>query len=334
MNNIRKKRLLVMPFLAVFIAVEIFMVSCKKEEGVPSSTTGDNPPASIVEGTLSGTFSIGNNRHVYFSQGNLQYTTTGTHAVAGGGTAPGTWRFAEHQWDAIGVANSNTSSSYSGWIDLFGWGTSGYHNSGDQYNTNYQPYSTNTSTINTNYNYYGYGPSTNMTDPNLTGTSAYYDWGVYNAISNGGNQPGLWRTLTRAEWDTIINIRATASGIRFAKAKVNGVPGVIIVPDNWSDSYALNSYNTAGADYTSNVISSAQWATLENAGCAFLSAAGVRNGSTVYGVVTYSGYWSATYSGSYYSGGAYDLDLSSDRLGTRPDDRYIGLSVRLVRPAE
>ncbi|MBQ0016978.1 MAG: hypothetical protein KBT04_08355, partial [Bacteroidales bacterium] len=44
-----------------------------------------------------------------------------------------------------------------------------------------------------NCNYTGFGPSINQVDTNLTGTSANYDWGVYNVISNGGNVVGRWR---------------------------------------------------------------------------------------------------------------------------------------------
>ena len=294
---------------------------------------------TVPDGALPCVFSIGANRQVYFSKGNLQWSATGggstptTHAVAGGGTAPGTWRFAEHQWDTIGATNSNTSSSYTGWIDLFGWGTSGYHNPSDQYNTRYQPYDTSTSIVNTDYNYFGYGPSTNMTDPNLTGTSANYDWGVYNAISNGGNQPGLWRTLTQAEWDTLIYIRITSSGIRYAKATVNNVPGLIIVPDNWSTStYALNITN----NYNANVITSAQWATLENAGCAFLPAAGgYRDGSTVYIGGSYGHYWSATHYAHYDSVNAFFLYFGSGNLITFDYTfRYYGISVRLVQDVQ
>ncbi|MBO7465270.1 MAG: hypothetical protein J6T56_05395, partial [Bacteroidales bacterium] len=79
---------------------------------------------------------------VIFSPGNLQWSATngGTqateHGVAGGSTAEGTWRFSEHQWDFVGNANygnvyannvkcdnSKISATYTGWIDLFGWGT-------------------------------------------------------------------------------------------------------------------------------------------------------------------------------------------------------------------
>lgn len=50
------------------------------------------------------------------SPGNLQYQAS-----------TGIWRFAEHQYDYIGSGNENISTSYSGWIDLFGWGTGRYN---------------------------------------------------------------------------------------------------------------------------------------------------------------------------------------------------------------
>ena len=288
---------------------------------------------TLPEGALSGVFSIGANKQVHFSKGNLQWSATGggstatTHAVAGGGTADGTWRFAPNQWDTIGEANSNISSSYRGWIDLFGWGTSGYHNPNDQYNTNYYPYSKRGVTLSTPSNYFGYGPSTNMSDLNLTGTSANYDWGVYNAISNGGNRPGMWRTLSLLEWDTLINRRVTASGIRCAGATVNGVHGLIVVPDNWSAStYALNRTNSPGIniDYTANVLSSSQWVALENAGCVFLPAAGWRQTGFVGDVGNYGYYWSTTYNSSYLAG-------FFGTRGVTTEYRYSGFSVRLVQ---
>ena len=76
-----------------------------------------------------------------------------------------TWSFAEHQYEL--PANNA----------LFAWGTSGY---GDP------------DTI----------PSGKSIAYNTFDGSTYanFDWGVYNPISNGGNQAGLWRTLTRDEW--------------------------------------------------------------------------------------------------------------------------------------
>ena len=252
----------------------------------------------------SGSFSVSDSDIVVFSPGNLQWSATGggstptTHVTADS-TAEGTWRFAPNQWDIIGANNSNASSTYSGWIDLFGWGTSGWDNtSDDNLAVHYQPWDTsNTYNLSSTTNRFGYGPSTNMPNPDIAGSN--HDWGVYNAIYNprttNTDSPGIWRTLTPAEWDYLINTRITTSGIRYAFATVSGVRGLILVPDGWSaSSYALDSTNSPTAPYTANVVTSAQWATLDNAGAIFLPAAGHRSGAST---CCFSGgyYWTATY---------------------------------------
>ncbi len=293
----------------------------------------DNPRTITVEknatyiaifsgGEFTDAFSVSATRTVYFSPGNLQWSATDGgssptyHPVAGGGTAAGTWRFAPNQWDTIGVANSNVSSTYTGWIDLFGWGTSGYDNK--------YPYMT--STVATDY-----GNGNN----NILGTN--YDWGVYNAIYNPKTQttdaPGTWRTLTTNEWIYLLKARTTLSGIRYAKATVCGIVGLIIVPDNWSNTYyPLTNVNTSGAAYTSNIIGATDWAKMENVGCVFLPAAGYRGGTYVGYVGSNGYYWSTTYSGSIY---AYFLCFYSSCLYPSEDyRRYYGYSVRLVRSAQ
>ncbi|MBO4739723.1 MAG: hypothetical protein J5606_09235 [Bacteroidales bacterium] len=266
-------------------------------------------------------FSVSATDSVYFSPGNLQWSATNggstytTHTVAGGGTAAGTWRFAPNQWDTIGANNKNISSTYSGWIDMFGWGTSGYNNK--------YPYMTSTTETD-----YGNGYN------NISGTN--YDWGLYNAIYNPITQttdaPGTWRTLTIDEWVYLMNTRSTSSGVRYAKANVMGIDGVIIVPDDWSTSvYALQSANTADTAYTTNIINYADWIKIENAGCVFLPAAGYRDGALVYTVGTYGYYWSATYNPST---SAYRLFFNSSTLNlTYYSNHYYGNSVRLVRSA-
>ena len=269
----------------------------------------------------SNAFSVSTTSSVVFSPGNLQWSATGggadatTHAVAGGGTAAGTWRFAPNQWDTIGAANSNISSSYTGWIDLFGWGTSGYDNK--------QPYMT--SKVKDDY---GNGST------GISGTN--YDWGAYNAIYNpktsATDAPGTWRTLTAAEWNYLADTRTTASGIRYAKAQVNGVPGLILVPDNWSSStYTLDSTNTTGSTFNSNVITAAQWATLENAGCVFLPASGYRTGVSLTSVGVWGCYWTASCN-SYGNVGYFYFYPT--RVSTLMYSRYYGYSVRLVRSAK
>ena len=273
-------------------------------------------------GTLNGLFSVSADQQVYFSQGNLQYRAS-----------TNTWKFANNQYDYVGSSNSNISLSYNGWIDLFGWGTSGYHDANDPYNVNYQPWSTSVFQVNSSYNYYGYGPSTNMTAPNLTGTSANYDWGVNNPISNGGNTSNQWRTLTKEEWQYVFNTRTTASGIRYAKAKVNNICGVILLPDDWSSStFSLSNANTYNASFSSNTLTASQWSTLEQAGAVFLPAAGNRPGTSVNDVGSDGSYWSASYSNSFnaYSVNFNDSDLSTGYYYVR----FYGRSVRLVCPAQ
>lgn len=264
-----------------------------------------NPQAPT--GAINGLFSVSATQQVWFSQGNLQYKASAN-----------TWRFATNQWDCVGDANSNISSSYSGWIDLFGWGTSGW-NCGNIY---YHPW---------DYDYSDgslYGPPGQY---NLTGSYANSDWGYYNAISNGGNQSHQWRTLTQSEWNYVFNTRSTTSGIRYAKAQVNNVNGVILLPDYWSSSYySLSSTNQSGASFSSNVISSSTWTnSLEAHGAVFLPAAGSRHGTTVYGSSGY--YWSASCKDSL---DAYSVYINFDYLRTDyVNYRYPGQSVRLVCPA-
>ena len=61
--------------------------------------------------------------------------------------------------------------------------------------------------------------------------SSFLDWGT-NPISNGGNQPDIWRTLTMEEWLYLFRGRHGAEYL-FGFGKVNGTKGLIILPDNW-----------------------------------------------------------------------------------------------------
>lgn len=207
------------------------------------------------------------------------------------------------------------------------------------YNTNYLPYSTSKTAVNTTYNYYGYGPSTNMTDKSLVGTSANYDWGYYNAIINGGNQPNQWRTLTHSEWRYILRTRTTNSGLRYAKANVNNVNGIILLPDDWMANYfGLNNTDDYTANFNSNVINESDWAnSLQVHGAVVLPAALIRDGTTMSGEWNGTGfYWSTTANGSksayVVSFSNTDLVPAGNSISSR--NRYYGLSVRLVCPVE
>ena len=268
-----------------------------------------------VNGTSKATFSVADGRAVHFSHGNLQYQAS-----------TGTWRFAEKQYDVIGAANSNISSSYTGWIDLFGWGTSGWNSGADEY----QPWTSSDS-------YEGFMPGGND-ENDLVGEYANADWGVYNRILNGGNQPGLWRTLTGEEWEYLIETRSasTVSGTadaRFAKATVCGMTGVVVFPDSFflPDGLVVTNVNEPNRPFNSNVYNSAQWVKMESAGAVFLPAAGARSGSSVSNVGARGFYWASTNAGVYDASVEFFYDSG---LYLFFDKRKYGMSVRLVRDSD
>lgn len=242
------------------------------------------------QGALSGKFSINATTQVYFSQGNLQYQAS-----------TNTWRFAEHQWDTLGALNANVSSSYNGWIDLFGWGTG------------------NNPTI------------TSISDADY---STFIDWGT-NPISNGGNTANQWRTLTQDEWEYLLFNRNTASGEFYAKATVNGVPGLIILPDDWQHSYYWHLYSNQGeTPFSASQITLDDWTnSLEAHGAAFIPCGGYRYGmevttTTLEGYEIYGEYWSSTPTSSY---NAIRVWFARTSLYVSNGKRYRGLAVRLVR---
>lgn len=271
---------------------------------VSFTTSGGTLP--IPEGAANGLFSVGEGRQVYFSKGNLQY-----HA------STGKWRFAEHQFDMVGMDNAKISPDYDGWIDLFGWGTSGY----DHGAVDYQPWSGNPDTR-SDVLHYAYGKA----ESHLYEQDGKADWG-YNRISNGGDKEHLWRTPRVSEWVYLLFNRGTVSGVRFAKAQVAGVNGLVLLPDNWRVAdYPLNSANRPDADFDSNPISLSDWTLrLEPAGAVFLPEAGARTVDGIFSQI-----------GGYYTSEAAATDawhlimgvgLALDARGHRGD----GLSVRLVR---
>lgn len=299
---------------------------------------------TVPEGAISGVFSISPNKQVYFSQGNLQHQAS-----------TGTWRFAEHQYDYIGGKNSRVSPRYNGWIDLFCWGSSGW-NSGVKY---YQPWhkSITVSDIESRCATY---------TCDLTGNYEFADWGVYNAISNGGDQAGLWRTLTSDEWRYVFNERqaSTLNGnanARYVYAKVAKVKGIILFPNNYTHptgvklpllindlkdkeeppQYFSYIHESDGKGWEKNIYSISDWEMMEKAGCVFLPAAGYRSGTSVYGYKnnrwdSEGCYWSASYCCERCDHHhANCLNFKYNRFW--PDcfkSFFLGLSVRLVYPVQ
>ena len=235
---------------------------------------------------IDGVFSVSADKQVTFSKGNLQYHP-----------ANNKWRFAESQLDYIGDANSNCSSTYNGWLDLFGWGTG---DAPTKSSTSYSDYST------------------------------FVDWGS-NKI--GGDAPNTWRTLTYKEWKYLLETRDNATSLK-GVAQVNGINGLIFLPDNWTCpagiTFKSGFHSNRGVDYYAayQTFTAAEWSKLEAAGAVFLPTAGYRYGSGVGGVQFGGYYWSAT-EGS--SDRAYCLYFYSGAAGVDDSGRYSGPSVRLVK---
>ncbi|MCR4801010.1 MAG: fibronectin type III domain-containing protein, partial [Bacteroidales bacterium] len=261
---------------------------------------------AIVNGAIQKAFSVSASKKVYFSQGNLQYNARSN-----------TWRFAGKQYDMIGANNNKISSTYNGWIDLFGYGTSAY-GVGDH---KYLPYNTST-----DYDDY---PS-----QDIAGT--VFDWGVGKPISNGGNQKGLWRTLTKAEWYYLLATRADALS-KVGRATVNNVKGLVVLPDEWTTPKGITfkslqsligSMHDENKDFSINTYTESDWLKMEMNGAVFFPCGGYRNGSTVKDSGSVGRYWSASAEDSYDS---YCLTISSETLMTSGEHHYYGHSVRLVQ---
>lgn len=263
-------------------------------------------------GAINGKFSVSSTKQVFFSKGNLQAWTNnkGSSLV---------WSFAEHQYDYIGAESANEhingsmTVSSNGTVDLFGWNGNS-----------------------SSYDNYGINNSTTSGDYGTTRPEALkHDWG-HNKIANAGNTADIWRILTKDEWEYVFNTRETTSGVRYAKAKVGSVNGVILLPDNWNTSfYTLSSTNTTNAKYTVNKITDSDWDTyLEFHGAVFLPAAGYRNGTSVSSSNSDGHYWSSD-SHKSNSSKAYFMSFTSTSLTCGDySNRYEGNSVRLVRDVE
>ena len=267
---------------------------------------------------------------VRFSQGNLQYQASS-----------GTWRFAENQYEYIGDAAGNnifgdSRATQSAWIDLYGWGTSGWNNG----NALYEPWNNGQSGSGT-YGH-GYGPRVGYTsNVSLVDDYAESDWGVYNSISNGGSAAGLWRTSTSVEWQVILNSRDAStingtSNAHFAKASVNGVYGLIIFPDAYAHPNCVSlpsNINVIGSGgWTSNVYLLSDWKEMEAMGAVFLPIT-ARTGVETLLQLTTGNYWSTTVA-PVQNGNARAFCMYFSNLDFSASSsyfRYYGMAVRLVK---
>ena len=191
-------------------------------------------------------FWVSNTKQIRFSQGNLQYQPSTQ-----------TWRFAEHQYDIIGAETNSVNivkSSYSGWLDLFTWASSGY-------SSNKAPYK--------KYNRDDFYNTESVFYPTSDIAGTKYDWGEFNAISNGGNRAGQWRTLTIEEFQYLHKKRPNAKNLT-GFGRVNGVEGRIYLPHGWKTPEGLNFVAEKG----NNIYTKSEWIRMEENGAIFLPRGG------------------------------------------------------------
>lgn len=189
---------------------------------------------------------------------------------------------------------------------------------------------------------FGWGTGNNPTNNSVNNDdyASFVDWGV-NAISNGGDLSGFWRTLSSEEWAYLFNGREDASS-KYGTGSVDSIGGLIILPDNWTCPNGMT-FNPGGAgepsDWTHNTYTISQWQQMEEAGAVFLKEfqTWVQVTGSPYGgnggyILISCAYWS--HMGFEV---ATHIQFSGDRVeplcNNYNSSRHYTLAVRLVCPA-
>lgn len=324
-------------------------------EALPITTASVTAPT----GAINHLFTVASNngvatKLVRFSKGNLQYKAEGSSVdPTTGNIIGGTWRFAENQWNYVGDAtngnvyvggtkssNTGINISYSGWIDLFSWGTSGYKHR----DYSYQPYRNDENTLYYNKQSSAYNSLTkNLSDSKNDGSMrGMADWG-YNEIHCGENiipENSGWRTPTSGEWSYLMLRKIVVAGNNekaFGHSIVNGVNGLVLLPDDWDGTVKPDfNYDNPSAAFTNNTISADDWLIMETAGAVFLPVTGYRGRSSGGGA-----YVSYTTEKGYYWTNNYHDDSNADEIIIDQSSFYVnyqgrtyGHAVRLVKDLE
>ena len=260
-------------------------------------------------------FSLSADKRVTFAPGNVQHVYDNTKGQY-------IWKFAEHQYS---VHNNENTQKYEGACDRdrFGWGTGNNPDLMSHSNSDYPQ---------------------NTTD--------YVDWGT-NFTTDEGH--GAWHAPKCVEWKYLMFYRPATelNGVynaRYARARVNGVNGIILFPDVYNHpdpavvplpaKVSIN-YTTNGDGiytYTDNDYTEAQWNLMQANGAVFLPITGSRDYDSK------SGNWGFYYyephgDGHYWSqcdlndpAHACDMYFTDYRTYVKDkNDKYKGFAVRLVR---
>lgn len=268
--------------------------------------TGTKSPITVFTtlGTetdpTEGVFSVAQDKKVQFAHGNLRCE---------GDRYEAQWSMAKQQYEVLGQDNIeeySSGSSYPAWlVDLFCWSTL----------ENYYGVSS----------YYYYNDDEGKSFFN----GDFADWGECPTLIRDLG-PG-WQTLSKAEWNYLLTERANAQNLK-AHATVNGVKGLVILPDAWTLPNGVTFSTTAANNYTI-----AQWTLMEQAGAAFLPAAGQMTTSyedyNAITTVTQAGtYWTSTPSDDASGMKAFPLTFTDTGITLNTDlSRRVATAVRLVK---
>ena len=193
-------------------------------------------------------FSVAEGEKVTFAPSNLQYIVSQDK-----------WQFAEHPWSYRGIANLSKpdtvpyfstewyskDNALSDTIDLFCWGA----------DAELLP-----------------------SEEEAYIKKDFIDWGDFIQDKNA-----KWRTLTSDEWEYLLTERKNANKL-YGVAEVNGVGGIVLLPDGWTQPAQLNvefipgwyGYGGTGAWAAHQTFNKRQWHILQQSGAVFLPAAGKR----------------------------------------------------------
>ena len=241
--------------------------------------------ASAPDECISHLFSIGENKRVFFSRGNLQYRPL-----------DGTWRLAPQQYNRCFNVFDNVGENYANWMGEDKWS-----------------------------DLFRYGMWIEGGSPNVVsiGKADYTlpldENGEINAPCAYGAQ---WMVLSSDEWEYLMEKRPDAEH-KCGGAVVDGVDGWVILPDDWIALDGLtfvSAVEKVSKDKDiPNQYTTDEWAAMEAAGAVFLPNTGFLVNTIVWSVASYQ---SRTVeeslflpfvfdaSDNYYS--CYDYDVQKD----------------------
>ena len=116
----------------------------------------------------------------------------------------------------------------------------------------------------------------------------------------------------------------------YSQGRVDGVNGLILLPDNWTTPSSIQFTYQAG-DWSTNSYSVDDWNVMQSYGAVFLPASGCRYGTGMSNVGSYGFYWSSSYYDNYNNYAYHLYFYGSDFIASNYRNRYGGFSVRVVR---